>query len=191
MRGRVWLATTLAVGATLAIPATSRAQAPAQDSVSGSGFAGFFGQFQIDVRSGPSGENPTGQASFQSGVGLLSGSASCLAVRGSIATFNIPGTSFGLVTFEVTDNAASGGADVISGIPTPGRSPADCSPLPPGSGVVGTVQGGDVVVVDAPQLPTSKAQCKHGGWRSFGVFKNQGDCVSFVATGGKNPPAGP
>jgi hypothetical protein len=26
------------------------------------------------------------------------------------------------------------------------------------------------------------------GWRDFGVFKNQGDCVSFVATGGKNPP---
>ncbi len=38
-------------------------------------------------------------------------------------------------------------------------------------------------------LPTSKDQCKNGGWRNFGVFKNQGDCVSFVATGGKNPPA--
>jgi hypothetical protein len=32
--------------------------------------------------------------------------------------------------------------------------------------------------------------CKQGGWRAFGVFKNQGDCVSFFATGGKNPPAG-
>ena len=39
--------------------------------------------------------------------------------------------------------------------------------------------------------PTDKAQCKHGGWKSFGtMFKNQGDCVSFVATGGKNPPSG-
>jgi hypothetical protein len=37
---------------------------------------------------------------------------------------------------------------------------------------------------------SSKAQCKKGGWRSFGVFKNQGDCVSFIATRGKNPPAG-
>ena len=36
--------------------------------------------------------------------------------------------------------------------------------------------------------PTSAADCRHGGWRSFG-FKNQGDCVSFVATGGKNPPS--
>ena len=31
--------------------------------------------------------------------------------------------------------------------------------------------------------------CKKGGWVAFGVFKNQGDCVSFFATGGKNPPA--
>ena len=39
--------------------------------------------------------------------------------------------------------------------------------------------------------PTDKAQCKKGGWRTFGaLFKNQGDCVSFVATGGTNPPSG-
>lgn len=40
-------------------------------------------------------------------------------------------------------------------------------------------------------VPTSKDQCKHGGWQDFGsMFKNQGDCVSFVATGGKNAPDG-
>lgn len=39
-------------------------------------------------------------------------------------------------------------------------------------------------------LPTSTAQCKNGGWLTFGKFKNQGDCVSFVATHGKNPPNG-
>jgi hypothetical protein len=38
--------------------------------------------------------------------------------------------------------------------------------------------------------PTSKAQCTQGGWKNFSQFKNQGDCVSFVATGGKNPPSG-
>ena len=44
----------------------------------------------------------------------------------------------------------------------------------------------------SPPLPTSKAQCKNGGWKNFGTtFKNQGDCVSFVASGGKNPPSGP
>jgi hypothetical protein len=32
-------------------------------------------------------------------------------------------------------------------------------------------------------LPTSKGQCKKGGWKNFGnTFKNQGDCIGFVAT---------
>jgi hypothetical protein len=39
-------------------------------------------------------------------------------------------------------------------------------------------------------LPTSKDQCKNGGWRNFPGFKNQGECVSYVATKGKNPPGG-
>ena len=40
--------------------------------------------------------------------------------------------------------------------------------------------------------PEGNAQlsCKNGGWRTYDIFKNQGDCVSYVATGGKNPPAG-
>jgi len=36
----------------------------------------------------------------------------------------------------------------------------------------------------------TKDSCKKGGWQSFtsspGPFKNQGDCVSFFASGGKN-----
>jgi hypothetical protein len=32
--------------------------------------------------------------------------------------------------------------------------------------------------------------CKRDGWRQFGVFSNQGDCVSYVATNGRNLPAG-
>jgi hypothetical protein len=35
-------------------------------------------------------------------------------------------------------------------------------------------------------LPTSMAQCMKGGWSNFPQFKNEGDCVSFVASGGKN-----
>jgi hypothetical protein len=39
---------------------------------------------------------------------------------------------------------------------------------------------------------SEKEQCKKGGWRNMGnlAFKNQGDCVSYFATGGKNPPNG-
>lgn len=35
--------------------------------------------------------------------------------------------------------------------------------------------------------PINKDQCKNGGWTEFNnpTFKNQGDCVSFVASGGK------
>jgi hypothetical protein len=47
---------------------------------------------------------------------------------------------------------------------------------------------------------STKDECKDGGWKNFTtgggghqhhhIFKNQGDCVSFFATGGKNLPAG-
>ena len=36
-------------------------------------------------------------------------------------------------------------------------------------------------------LGLTKEQCSDGGYERFG-FKNQGDCVSFVETGGKNQP---
>jgi hypothetical protein len=39
-----------------------------------------------------------------------------------------------------------------------------------------------------PAFPTTKDECKDGGWESYGVFKNQGQCVSFVANGGKHAP---
>jgi hypothetical protein len=29
-------------------------------------------------------------------------------------------------------------------------------------------------------LPTAKVQCDNGGWQSFGIFRNQGECISFV-----------
>lgn len=40
-------------------------------------------------------------------------------------------------------------------------------------------------------MPTSKDECKKDGWKNFdGMFKNQGDCVSFVASKGQNQPSG-
>jgi choice-of-anchor C domain-containing protein len=50
-------------------------------------------------------------------------------------------------------------------------------------------------VVVTETVPT-KDDCKQGGWRTMidnagNAFKNQGDCVSFFATKGKNPGAVP
>lgn len=49
-----------------------------------------------------------------------------------------------------------------------------------------TVIGSDIYTFE----PSSKEACKGGGWKNFtfapGPFKNQGDCVSYFATGGKN-----
>ncbi len=52
-----------------------------------------------------------------------------------------------------------------------------------------------IPVIPVEVLATSKNQCKKGGWMNVvdsagNGFKNQGDCVSFVATAGKNLGAG-
>jgi hypothetical protein len=162
----------------------------------------------LEAHSGPSGENPSGTAAWQTTIGSNTslgdgGAVSCLAVSGHTAVIgfsSVPGFIRSLV--RVTDSGSSPGQDSFAAItqgflgltaPVP---PPDCSSFPPppagdasfsGSGVNDL---GDIVVVDARPLPTAKTQCKNGGWRTYGVFRNQGDCVSFVSTGGKNPPAG-
>jgi len=65
------------------------------------------------------------------------------------------------------------GATVVLAFAAVGQAAAQPPPPPP-----------------PPQtLPTTIEQCFNGGWQTFKVFKNQGDCVSFVATKGKNPPS--
>jgi hypothetical protein len=80
-------------------------------------------------------------------------------------------------------NAARGGFFSIGG-QTPAESTASVEFLYGSSGGSNGVQELTVTC-----LPETKEQCKDGGWQTYGIFKNQGDCVSFVATGGKNPPA--
>ena len=54
-----------------------------------------------------------------------------------------------------------------------------------------TVAAGDtplgVAVSPLARVPTSKAQCKKGGWKQFGL-KNQGQCIRFVKHGPKTSP---
>lgn len=52
----------------------------------------------------------------------------------------------------------------------------------------------DDVRFNADVIPQTLDDCKHGGWTRFHIdgatFKNQGDCVSYIATDGRNQPAG-
>ena len=189
-RKMLFVAATMA--AALALPGVSTAQVP-QDSVVGSGTTDSFYAFALDARSGPSGENPTGTARIvlraDPTLGI-EGSVTCLTVtenRAVIGLDNSLGTpALGRGWFiEVTD----GQPDSLGvGLFSPLEAPTVC---PPSLGLDRQpVDSGDIAVTEAPPLPTSKDQCKNGGWRNYGVFKNQGDCVSFVATKGKNPPGG-
>jgi hypothetical protein len=168
------------VGALMALPGVSGAQAPAGDSVIGSGTSGIpgcNGPVEIDARSGPSGENPTGQVDCGT---LFSGPVTCLSVNGNVALLTVQSSVFGAVGVRITDLPTGDRLEALLG-------PGCPTPL---SSYIELQFSGDIVVVDGRPLPTSKDQCKNGGWQAYGVFKNQGDCVSFVATGGKNPPAG-
>jgi hypothetical protein len=159
-----------------------------EDSVTGSGTAGPY-SFVFDAHSGPSGENPGGTATISltsTPSVFTSGPVTCLAVDGNRAVIGIengPGslTAGEGTLIEVTDNPDALFFRLWFEPPsTCLRDPSGYTPTP--------VTSGDIRITDAPPLPTSKDQCKNGGWRNFGVFKNQGDCVSYVATGGKNPP---
>jgi hypothetical protein len=180
---RIVLAVLLAL---LAVPATSFAQAPGQDSVTGSGTFESGLRFAFDARSGPSGETPTGTVDFD----FFAGTVTCLEVQGNVAAVVVATPTFGFpVGLIVVDNTASGAPDTVqSGPAVPSSGFGRCSG---GNVLFDVVATGDISVVDAAPLPTSKSQCKNGGWRQYGVFKNQGDCVSSVATGGRNQPANP
>ena len=162
----------------------SVASAQTGDSVTGDAQIVFRGltflDIDLDAHSGPSGEHPSGTAGT---------AVTCLNVRGNQATI---GRADGVLIF-VEDNADP--SDDRLGANTDLAAPVVECPDPAALLATGlqigptTITSGDITVVDAPALPTAKDQCKNGGWRAFGVFKNQGDCVSFVATNGKNQPA--
>src|SRR5919112_3039831 len=95
-----WLAVAVTVGVAMAVPTSASAQAPAQDSVVGSAVLDGV-PVVIDVHSGPSGENPTGNVDITFGClpnGLcsthnidLGGTATCLNVHGNRAVIGYYG----------------------------------------------------------------------------------------------------
>jgi hypothetical protein len=178
---------------------TAAAQTPTRDSISGTVTLSVpppirNGGLIFSVSSGPSGENPTGTvtvALLDFNV-VLDFQVTCLAVNGNAATVGSrhvdPGLGEQLAYMQVVDGGP-GAPDQIGTVATGSALACAKPPLP----FVSTdpITSGDITVVDAPALPTSKDQCKDGGWRNFPRFKNQGDCMSFVATGGKKPTGSP
>jgi hypothetical protein len=186
----------VAVGV-LGVPWLSMAQAqvPTQDSVRATGNAiraGGGGFFNLDfaVQSDPTGRNVSGDGTLSlgaSGGPRIEGGASCLKVDGKTAYVEmfityLDGNPFAPVVAKLVDGGPQGsGLDRFYATVSNGTS-TNCGFPPLDTDY--PVSGGDVVVVDAPPLPTSKDQCKNGGWRNYGdTFDNQGQCVAFVERG--------
>jgi hypothetical protein len=151
------------------------------------------------------------------GTTTTTANVTCLAVSGNGAIIGVAGkrTQGGFPPepvsipiaglFRVVDGGGPGsGADTIEGAlqtgpnngpPLPG--PTTCSTFPgqfpgPGSEFPAFVNAsGDLVVVDAPPRPTTKDRCKHGGWKKYGIFRNQGRCVSYSVGSATLPLFGP
>jgi hypothetical protein len=157
------------------------------DSITANGTAApgdYVYQTSIDVPANA--VNPTISGSFysdnQGSVSVNGGS--------SLATNNPCGGAG-----EAADYGFNGGAPTtFTGSLNPGSNTLtfnvnNCSSTANPTGVDFTA------TVTYTLYPTSSDQCKNGGWqnltdRNGTSFKNQGDCVSYVATGGRNTAAG-
>src|SRR5215213_7764503 len=180
MRRRLILA--VAAGA-VAFASPAAAQVPAGDSVIGSGTARFVSPdlagltvpFSIDVRSGPSGEDPVGSLQLL----IAFDDPTCLAIRsggGQVAdeaVINFRNTLTGARVLVRIAGGTSGPRQIWR---STASSDSDCSFVPPVS-IAEVIEGG-ISIVDAQPQPTTQDQCGNGGWSNFPGFKNQGDCVS-------------
>ena len=193
------MAGVMALGIALAWPlgATVSAQTAGLDTADATGSGTTFTNITIHAQSGTSGQNPSGSVDYIAfGDFHISGPVTCLSVTGrdmgggtegspTVAVLNdVESTSSsfpGQVVTTVLIDSGGGTRDVLGSQGT-GRALTDCS-LPVPNLIEDALTNGRAVVFDAPPLPTSKDQCKDGGWRNFPKFKNQGDCVSFVETG--------
>jgi hypothetical protein len=80
---------------------------------------------------------------------------------------------------DLDGDGIANGTDNCAGVPNPDQTDAD-----------NDAKG---AACDTQELPVTTDDCRDSGWKRFdgtATFRNQGDCVSFVATRAKNPPAG-
>ena len=121
------------------------------DSVVGTGDFGFFTNLDLDVRSGPLGENPTGHLAVSALITRFeTSSISCLSVNGTAATIGGPlkpnSSGFVAVLASVSDNDLTiGRPDDFTASPMD-SAPTVCPAPTPFSFNLGS---GDIVVRDA------------------------------------------
>ncbi len=135
----------------------------------------------------PDGAIPEGRLIADSAGNLygttLQGGTDCGAGCGTVFSITPNGTGTVLYSFAYTDGA----------FPHAGLIADNAGNLYGTTGGGGASGNGTVFKLAGtgfpPVLPSTVDQCKENGWQAFGVFKNQGDCVSFVATKGKNQPS--
>lgn len=166
---------------------------------------GTNGSYNFSVNGTAAGPFPgtfTESGSFTTSLsGHLLTFSSNFTIKDSAGTTTVTGTK-SLSTTDVSEATCTfggpGGTELDGSIYTTYRATIGGAVQDSGNAKISIVD--DAFGSDSPTLFFSESfgstgavekQCKHGGWRSFGtLFKNQGDCVSFFATGGKNPPAG-
>ena len=117
------------------------------------GIPGCNGAVEVDAHSGPNGENPTGQVDCGT---LFSGPVTCLSVNGNVAC----STSCRRSSAPSASGSRTSRPAIVS---RPSRAIGCPTPL---TGYVELGFTGDLVVVDGRALPTSKDQCKKGGWQT-------------------------
>lgn len=116
----------------------------------------------------------------------------------NIATVFLNGTSIGAQPgndWLVPPEGNFGWSGTGTTVPPTTIATADAALFHPGANYLsfdtidrGNPQGLDFRAVVTYTEPSGET-CRKDGWRAFGVFKNQGDCVSYGATHTRNPPA--
>lgn len=196
---RSLLTAALALLAALALPVAAAAKhpppaTPILDTATASGdnlvlddFSAF--EIEVDAHSGPSGENPGGSVSFNPlGILPISGPVTCLDVSGNTAVMTVAGPfparpGFTAFFVKLTDNGGSGLDRFeywpwVDEIPLP----SDCRTATSdyfGGPLIGRAVVTDADADDQPPVPTSRKQCRHGGFARFG-FPSKRQCIKYV-----------
>jgi hypothetical protein len=149
--------------------------------------------------SGPFSETITGTLNGGNSLSAFSASFTIASTAG-----NVTGTASGTATSSLgCGDGAGDTTGAVFGVPYQAtiqtgtgtyadQGTSDLSSFAFGPSFATSLDQGFASSLPQPVLvaPTSFAQCFNGGWKSFGtMFKNLGQCVSFVATGGRRAQA--